>query len=812
MWVLTPCVGRDDVLDRLRLLLSSNRWVTLTGAPGCGKTLVARHIAGGAGVVVWLAGHHHATTESLVTACLDALDAEVAPGDSPTMALKRALDGRDVLVVLDGVDALEGLGEILNDLVEDSEAWRLLCTATTVAGRAHEQVVRMPPLPLPSSREPLEGPALELLLARVAAAGGHSVDLEQHDAILRRLLRASGGLPSLIEQLAVQIALIGVSDVSPAASLAEAVRRSYDLLDVGQQQCFRRLALIGRPVGLDVLADVCGVSRPQAVQLAAALARRSLVEVGPDGSFDMLPPMRQVGWALAEGTDDAQQALAGLLTWADRVIPQEVNAGSADAPFLSQLALVATAVRQACAVDATRPRGYGIANRAFPSLSAAMRAREALDLMDAALASGDGPPIIGSQLARRAGICASEVRGTYEGLRLLDRSEEHARALDEPMRDVELARTAAIRAEMHLDAGDLVSARADAERTLALGGDDPYVIRQVRRTLMDVCVSAGDFAEADQLAALIVDSPPPDEVWIALSARTLQAKIAWEQGRLVEAASLALFARAQAQEIREDRIALLADTVHRMVAGGPGLDVEAETLPWAVRLTVQLQDARELLADGDISRAAGRAADIVVLADSSKLGRDAVEARLLVADALMRLGEPAQAQASYLSVLRRAVEVPMPLRAADALDGLAAIAAESGTTAYRSVAGAAAALRVSRRAVGRDRPGVVYAAGAIRDCPTGWLERGQFTAAGVAAVAALFAGQEPAEASSSPLRVLTKAERGVAELVAEGLTSRQIAEQLFVSPRTVDAHLSHIFRKLEIASRAKLAALMVEIA
>jgi DNA-binding NarL/FixJ family response regulator len=64
----------------------------------------------------------------------------------------------------------------------------------------------------------------------------------------------------------------------------------------------------------------------------------------------------------------------------------------------------------------------------------------------------------------------------------------------------------------------------------------------------------------------------------------------------------------------------------------------------------------------------------------------------------------------------------------------------------------------------------------------------------------------------TPLDTLTKAERAVAELVAEGLTSRQIAEQLFVSPRTVDAHLSHIFRKLEIASRAKLAALMAEVA
>ncbi len=810
--MLTPCVGRDDVLHRLRLLLSSNRWVTLTGAPGCGKTLVARHTADGEPAATWVAGHQHATVDSLVTACLDALDAEVAPGDSPTMALKRALDGRSALVVLDGVDAIEGLGELLDDLIEDAEDWRLLCTATTVAGRPHEQVLRLPPLPVPSARQPLEGPAIELLLGRVAAAGGHSIDLDQHDATLRGLLRASGGLPSLIEQLAVQIALVGVSDVSPADTLADAVRASYDLLDPAQQECFRRLAVIGRPVGLDVLADVCGVGRPQAVQLAAALARRSLVEVQPDGRFDLLPPMREAGRLLARDTDDAEQAFAGLLAWADRTVPQAVNAGSADEPFLAQLALVDAAVRHACAHEATRPRGYAIANRAFPSLSSAMRARDALDMLDAALARGDGPPIIGSQLARRAGICASEVRGTYEGLRLLERAEEHASALDSATRDLELARNAAIRAEMHLDAGDLASARRDAERTLALGGGDPYVIRQVRRTLMDVCVSAGDFAEAEELATLIVDSPPADELWIALSARTLQSKIAWEQGRLVEAASLAMFARTQAEEIREDRIALLADTVHRMVVGGPGLQVETESLPWAVRLVVQLQDARQLLADGDASRAAGRAADIVVLADSSKLGRDAVEARLLVADALMALGEPAQARPSYLSVLRRSVEVPLPLRAADALDGLAAIVGEPGTAAYRSITGAAAALRAPRRAAGRERPGVPYAAGSPKDCPAGWLEAGQLTMAGVTAVAGLFGGQEQSDDAPTPLRVLTRAERAVAELVAEGLTSRQIAEQLFVSPRTVDAHLSHIFRKLEIASRAKLAALMVEIA
>ncbi|WP_195908105.1 LuxR family transcriptional regulator [Nostocoides sp. HKS02] len=650
------------------------------------------------------------------------------------------------------------------------------------------------------------------MLARVVAAGGPSVDLTQHAATLRRLLASSGGLPSVVEQLAVQIALIGVRDVTPAASLADALRRSYDLLDEVQRRSFRRLAVVGRPLSLDVLADLWSVSRAEAVQLASALARRNLVEVHSDGRFDLLPPLRELGRSLAAQTGDDRAAYAGLLEWAERVIPQEDNSGAADAPWLGEIELLHSAVVHACSTDEGRPQGYALANRAFSSLYTAMRAREAVDLLEAVLTSGDGPPGIGSQLARRAGICASEVRGTYEGLRLLDRAEQHAAALDEETRALELARTAAIRAEMHLDAGNLAAARLDAERTLSLGAADPYVTRQVRRTLMDICVSRGDLTRAERLATQILDAPPPDEMWIALSARTLQAKIAWERGRLVEAASLAAFARDQARAIHEDRIALLADLVHRQVTGVSAMSVESDTLPWAVRLVVQLQEARELLAAGEAARAAGRAADIVVLADSSSLGRDAVDALLLGGDALMAAGEPGQAQAAYLSALRRASEIPMPLRVADALDGLAALLAASGHAAHRHLGGAAAALRVGRGAVGHCRPGLEAPVGVVRDCPAGWLDAAQLSAVGVEAVVRLFDSPEPRDAVTNPLGSLTRAELRVAELVAEGLTNRQIGEQLFVSPRTVDSHLSHIFHKLEIASRAKLAALMAEIA
>ena len=57
---------------------------------------------------------------------------------------------------------------------------------------------------------------------------------------------------------------------------------------------------------------------------------------------------------------------------------------------------------------------------------------------------------------------------------------------------------------------------------------------------------------------------------------------------------------------------------------------------------------------------------------------------------------------------------------------------------------------------------------------------------------------------------LTPTEETVAELLAEGLTNRQIGERLFVSRRTVDTHLAHIFGKLGVRTRSAVAALAAQ--
>jgi DNA-binding CsgD family transcriptional regulator len=71
-------------------------------------------------------------------------------------------------------------------------------------------------------------------------------------------------------------------------------------------------------------------------------------------------------------------------------------------------------------------------------------------------------------------------------------------------------------------------------------------------------------------------------------------------------------------------------------------------------------------------------------------------------------------------------------------------------------------------------------------------------------------GARPRRERISGLQALTPSERRVAQLAAEGLTNRQIAQALFVSHPTVVTHLGHCCQKLGIGSRDQLAAALAE--
>jgi DNA-binding CsgD family transcriptional regulator len=67
-------------------------------------------------------------------------------------------------------------------------------------------------------------------------------------------------------------------------------------------------------------------------------------------------------------------------------------------------------------------------------------------------------------------------------------------------------------------------------------------------------------------------------------------------------------------------------------------------------------------------------------------------------------------------------------------------------------------------------------------------------------------GLAPAKRREFDPSRLTAQELAVARLVAEGMSNRQVASELFISIKTVQFHLTHIYAKLGVSSRAELAA------
>lgn len=69
--------------------------------------------------------------------------------------------------------------------------------------------------------------------------------------------------------------------------------------------------------------------------------------------------------------------------------------------------------------------------------------------------------------------------------------------------------------------------------------------------------------------------------------------------------------------------------------------------------------------------------------------------------------------------------------------------------------------------------------------------------------ASVITGAKDGKSLDSDVALLTNRETEILDLVAQGMSNKEIAEQLFVSKYTVESHIKHIYRKLSVTKRTK---------
>ncbi|MGO9510735.1 MAG: helix-turn-helix transcriptional regulator [Mycobacterium sp.] len=217
--------------------------------------------------------------------------------------------------------------------------------------------------------------------------------------------------------------------------------------------------------------------------------------------------------------------------------------------------------------------------------------------------------------------------------------------------------------------------------------------------------------------------------------------------------------------------------------------------------------AEAALAVGDLVTARRWADDVVAVVP----GWYQIPARTVRAFVAIAQGEPEQAERDAHEALVVAARTHAYARVADTFECLGRLASDDGSHQHAArLLGAADGIR---QRMGHVRfP--MYQAGydAVVAAARETLGQSDFDAAwaeGAAlsieeAIAYAQRGRGERKRPTSGWGSLTPTERDVVGLVREGLANKDIATRLFISPRTVQSHLTHVYAKLGVSSRVQL--------
>jgi non-specific serine/threonine protein kinase len=764
---LSSFVGRERELATTRELLAAHRLVTLTGPGGGGKTRLALGVAGrlrnGPDAAraypdgLWLAELAPLGDAGLVPRDVAAaLGIQPDPGEPAPAALTRALARRRLLLVLDNCEHVAAAAAALAAaLLRGCPGVRILATSREPLRVGGETVWRVPSLTTPDpERRP--GPdalrrtdAVRLFVERARAAAPGFALTADNAAAVAQVCHQLDGLPLAIELAAARVASLGVE------TLARRLDERFRLLTGGDR---------------------------------TALPRQQTLRAAVDWSYDLL-------------TDQERLLFARLSVFAGGFTLEAAEAVGGD-PGCDVLDLLPRLVDKSLVLAEARPAG-----------ATRYRLLETL-----------------RQYGRERLVAAGEAAAVHE------RHADHFRALatqahlrrDTANRDrgVRLRRWLAQATAEHDNfrralrwygdrarAGDAAAAQRGLELAVAL-----FQFWYVRGYLGECATWLRTFL-AHRGTAAPTGTRARALTWLASVSRLTGAG---------EAEALAM--NEQSREVArragdrwEEAVALYNLGAHgqaRDVAGARARLEEALAIMreldgkvWIAAVLHDLGNVAFRLGDLDGARSFQEQA----VAIHHEIGEEWLQSNTLerLSHTVEARGDPERALALCQEALRLCRSLDARPWVASVLVRLAALyRARGDLPRARALLEESAAIR---RQTGTRR----FTGAALRELAEVARLQGDLTAARAALEEARAVEAAGAEARATPSAVaawqeapprrrgraaqpggLTPREAEVLHLVAAGHTDRQVAVALGVSEDTVGRHLTHIFRKLDVASRA----------
>jgi predicted ATPase/DNA-binding CsgD family transcriptional regulator len=801
----TSYIGRERETLEVKRELAMTRLLTLTGAGGAGKTRlaleVARDLVGAYPDGVWLVELALLSEGKLIPqAVANAVGVPERSGLSVPEALVEALRAKQMLLVLDNCEhLLEAAARLASVLLDSCPRLRLLATSREALGVAGESRWPVPALsvPDPHRRSPtalgeLERSESARLFAERARQRHPSFAMGPEDVLaVAEICHRLEGLPLAIELAAARVSVLSLGQISERLedslklltvgdrtalprqrTLRGTLEWSHDLLTEGERRLFGRLSVFAGGWTL-AAAEAVGwgdeTGRYEALDLLSGLVEKSLVVCEPSGDggvrYRLLEPVRQYALEKLEEGENAE------------------SVGRRHAQYFLALA------------EEAEPRLWGPEDEAWLE-----RLEAEHDNLRAALCW---------TLGRREAEMALRLAGALWGFWITRGYYEEGRrwfegALKKGGRAPERARVLAGLGHLALWQGDLARAEASAKEGLELSKEAGL---QKGAIAADLLIVVGEAAvrtkgESERAKELLEEA-------LALSREAKDDRcIAWSLG------SLANVSHSQGDHERAKELYEEALTLSRRSGGAETVGAQLLSLGY------------EYLLEGDHERAARLNEEAARLLRERGYRSGLEYALDNLGWAVLLGGEHERAARVFEESVSLCKELGDRSTAAESLEGLACVAGAGGEAERAArLFGAAQALyeaggyHHTPRELALREPYLAEARSRLEGAA--WereSEEGRAMTLEGAIEYALCEEEGVAPTKPTPERskrserpaALTRREEEVAALVARGLTNRQIAQELFLSERTVEKHVSKILRKLRLASRAEIAAWTTE--